>query len=308
MKKVFAFVFALMLSASLFLLPASAAYPTPDPNRTCSFEIIYDYGEETFPGLEIKIYRVADFNEEINFVLSGDFKNYPIKIYDIMSQAEWRIIADTLAAYAVADKITPTGVQTTNQNGRVKFENLLPGLYLTLGVQQNKEGKITHFQNFMSVLPRPQEDKQGELLYDVVAYPKKGQLQPTGDDVEYKVLKQWKDTGKENGRTASVKIDLYKDGSFVKNVLLSAENNWAYTWIAPDDGSVWTVLEREVPKGYGVGVAQKGHTFIVTNNSETPPPPPPDTHDRILWPYLLGAGVAGLTGILAIAVGKKKRV
>ena len=77
---------------------------------------------------------------------------------------------------------------------------------------------------------------------------------------------------------SSLTVDIYRKypgaTSYTKfdSVELLPTNNWAYSWTAQDDGSIWTVTEPKIPSGYTkVGITQSSnstaHTrlFTITN-------------------------------------------
>ena len=90
------------------------------------------------------------------------------------------------------------------------------------------------------------------------------------------VTKAWADNDNQDGiRPDSIKVQLYAgDTAQGKEVTLSEDNNWTYTWSELDakkDGQdiVYTVRETEVPAGYKVTVAGSAtEGFILTNTHE----------------------------------------
>ena len=65
----------------------------------------------------------------------------------------------------------------------------------------------------------------------------------------------------------SIMVHLTKDGQhYAHSMTLSAENGWTYTWTGlPDDGSVYDVLEDQVP---GFELVQPAATFALRNSPE----------------------------------------
>lgn len=108
------------------------------------------------------------------------------------------------------------------------------------------------------------------------------------------VTKYWIDKNNlplpENDKTIpdSLLIQIWKkasdDARWVKEELveLSAETNWTYSWLAPDDGATWTVTEDVVPIGFtqmtikqSKNTANKTVVFRVTNMSNVDVNPTP---------------------------------
>lgn len=98
------------------------------------------------------------------------------------------------------------------------------------------------------------------------------------EKISISVTKEWDDAEDQDGiRPGSVTVNLLADGEVVadKEVILSAENSWTYTWSdlvkkkADDSVIVYTVEEVE-PEGYTAvvtGDASAGYT--ITNTHET---------------------------------------
>ena len=89
----------LCLLLVLWKLPAAASaaasepYPYPtidDLTRLCSLSL--DYG---VPGVEVRLYRVADVSADVRFTLTGDFAKYPVSLDD-MDSAKWTALAAVL--------------------------------------------------------------------------------------------------------------------------------------------------------------------------------------------------------------------
>jgi hypothetical protein len=143
-------------------------------------------------------------------------------------------------------------------------------------VRIENDRSTTVFEDFLTMLPTPTD---AEHLYDVTAYPKVTHFEHKPEDVEHKVVKQWKDEGSESNRPESITVDIYKNGEIYDSQDLSAENNWMYKWTSKDDGSLWQAVEREVPKGYTVYVNEKGNTIVITNICEDAKGEAPQTGD-----------------------------
>jgi len=100
------------------------------------------------------------------------------------------------------------------------------------------------------------------------------------ETVDIKVTKVWK--GGDEGRPASVAMQLYRDGAASGiPVTLSEGNGWTYTWNSLERGPAsgepyaWTVDEVNVPTGYSKGVTGDAANGFVVTNTKLPAPPPP---------------------------------
>ena len=131
--------------------------------------------------------------------------------------------------------------------------------------------------------------------------------------IRLSVLKLWRGDEDRNDRPKSIEVEIFCNGNSYKTVILSEENHWAYSWSAKDDGSRWTVVERNVPQGYTMTVEERGSSFVLTN-TWTPtypddPDKPPQTGDtsNILLYIMLMIGSGSALIILGIS-GKKVRL
>ena len=267
---------ALLLAVAQPLTAAAAELDTEAP---CSLTLHYTKEGSSFQDLNIKIYRIATFESDGSYALTGPFADYPVQIQDIQSQKEWQESTQALVSYVEADALTPTAEKKTDASGTVAFENLDTGLYLVMGVQAQAQDGRFWFQPFIVFLPTPNED--GSYDYDVEAIPKPGPILPIH---QYQVIKLWKDSGNQGNRPGSVTIGILKDGILQETVVLDQQNSWTHAWESEDGNSRWTVVETEVPNGYTVAVSQQGGTFTVTNEYHHPhdpdKPDKPDTPDK----------------------------
>ncbi|MBQ4648223.1 MAG: Cna B-type domain-containing protein [Clostridia bacterium] len=299
MKKILVFLITLAL---LLQMGGTLAF-AEDGEQTATLTVVYKAEELLFDGLEISLFRVADIGADGAYTLSGDFKDYPVDVKVVKSQEEWRTIATTLTAYIVADGISPAATVKTDEEGKAVFEGLSKGLYLVYGVQSEKNDLIYSFESFFSSLPRP--DADGNPQYEVTALPKHTTHVPEPDELEYKVVKQWKDSSSDK-RPTSIEIEIFKDGKTVETQTLSAENNWSYSWKAADDGSKWTVVERNIAENYTVSVTEEDTAFIVTNTFKTVIPLPPMGDVAVVWPYVLALFSVGAI-LMLLSVGIKRK-
>jgi len=236
-------------------------YAKEEVQSDCSLTINYSKSGVGFENLKVDIHRVATALDD-GVKMVKPFSSYSVSIDNIISQEEWKQTASTLEAYIKADKIKPYKAEKTSKKGVVKFSNLERGLYLVCSAKAKRNNKEYVFDSFLINLPY---NKYDELIKDAVVNPKSSEVIKTDEKKEYKVTKLWKDYGNKNKRPSSVKIEILKDGVVQKNIKLSKENNWFYNFKAKDDGSVWSVVERNVSVGYRVKVININNSFYVTN-------------------------------------------
>lgn len=276
----------LCLLLVLWKLPAAASaaasepYPYPtidDLTRLCSLSL--DYG---VPGVEVRLYRVADVSADVRFTLTGDFAKYPVSLDD-MDSAKWTALAQTLKGYVFLDFLPPYRTGVTDSEGRLTFSDLPVGLYLVDADRAMAEdGTIHQPAPFVISLPTWEQTFDpdtgaitgGSWQYNVSAKPKYKVLD--GDVEMRRVLKVWDDGGSIS-RPAQITVALLQDGQVYDTVDLTEDNNWRYSWDELDGNSDWQIVESSGSGGYTVSVSLQGVTFVVTNSYNPPPPvtPPP---------------------------------
>lgn len=302
MKKTLYALICILAFSILLTLGASASIRTDiDIDAKCTLDIIYSANETGFENLEIKLFRVGNISRGGEYSLSDDFAQYPVEISAVKTQDEWKTIANTLLSYAVADSKTPTAVGKTDSDGKASFENLSLGLYLVMGVGCERDGEIFTFETFMVSLPNA--DENGNPKYNITAYPKHSSYIPEPEQTEYSVVKLWKDGG-YSLRPDKIDIDIYKNGAFDRSIELSSKNSWSYSWMADDDGSVWTVVERNIAKDYTVEIVENERIFRVTNTYIAPPDVPQTGDTTNTWHYVL---VMFITGSVLIVLAVKNK-
>lgn len=277
------YIVLVCLAAVVSLLPGNArAASRIDTERPVSLTLHYQK-DQAVSGVKFSLYRVAEVSSAATFRLTGDFADCKVSL-DQPSSADWRALAETLAAYAARDGLTPLDSGRTDSNGVLRFPNqqetLLPGLYLVVG-ESHTSGKYTYTPSpFLICLPNLDE-KTDQWVYDETVNPKYTWTKDDegSDTVNRKVLKAWEDDGNEAMRPREVVVQLLRNGKIWDTVTLNEKNNWRYLWTGLDKGDIWQVVEKTVPEGYTVSVSQEGITFVVTNTYHPGEPDKPDTPD-----------------------------
>ncbi len=287
---------ACLLLVLILVVPMFASAETASKT---TLQISYRYEDTPCVDLDIYTYQIAYQEANGTFELATPFDEYPVTIYDITNQDEWKTITSTLASYIVADQINTPLNGTTNSEGNVFFSDLEPGMYLTLAVQTQLGETTVSFYDFITVISR------GVSENPVVAYPKFEAETPK--ITEYKVVKQWRDIGFESFRPQSIQVDILKDGDLFTSQTLSAANNWCYRWTASDDGSRWQVVERFVSDGYTVSNSYRDGVFMIVNTYKSNSPEQPQTGDQSsLVPYVAGLCSSGCL-LLLLGVWRKRK-
>ncbi|MBE6707904.1 MAG: Cna B-type domain-containing protein [Ruminococcaceae bacterium] len=296
--------------AILFVLgtsPLSALSEPIDVSRECSLRICYADNGSGISDIEVKIYRIADTSADAQMELTEEFDDYPVRINSVTSLSEWKDIATTLCSYISKDGIEPHDTAVTDRSGIAAFEGLETGLYLIYNASAETDNGTFVFDAFMCHLPTVGTD---EYVYDAEMNPKGIEFIPSNEELEYKVLKLWRDEGRTDDRPEAVTVDILKDGDIAKTVILNSGNNWSYSWKAVDDGSEWSVVEKDVPDEYYVSCTVRETSFIITNTirqapTDSDPTPPvsdaPQTGDT--FPLMWCIVVLCMSGMLVLVMG-----
>lgn len=300
-------IICLLVCLCLCWLPGNAeALSTADamepvsPENPCSLTLSYTCNGVTFENLPVKLYRVASVSADAQYTLTPQFQSSGLEINGIQTSGEWDVIRSSLEAHILAAGIAPDYVSATDADGQACFSDLMPGLYLVAAVHTEQEGWHYSFQSALIALPGL--DESGLWRYDIAAAPKPEILPPTEpDELQFQVLKLWKDEGSEEKRPPSIEVEIFRNGESQEIVVLSEENNWSYRWTVPADGARWQVVERNIPEGYVLTVEDRTTTIVLTNSIPKDPPRNPQTGDSAN--LLLAVVLLNLSGAGLIALG-----
>ena len=255
---------------------------------------------EPAPKAPVDLYRVADVSGRPNsfvYIPMDEYKDYGEMKFDWEEPDEWDAFAKDVHDYITkhTDDFKEGETYWTNvteQDGKVKFENLKPGLYLVYvranydlddGYTYNPTGK------YAFVLVPALDPETGEWQYDAEAilkpFPYDKPVLPPPSEPEYTdvtVTKIWDDRNNYDGiRPSSIQVILYSGNVIFDTQVLNERNNWSYTWRNLNAENNYWVDEVEVPAGYQQTrrVIDRDVGWLITNSHDTevPPPPPPET-------------------------------
>ena len=283
------------------------------PENECSLTVSYRNGETACSGIEVKLYRIAEVSEDFTYTLMQPFAASGLDLNGIQTAGEWNVVRSTLEAHILAHSIDPDFTSITNEDGQANVGPLKTGMYLSI-VSQTEQYDLRYLFD-SALIPLPGLEPDGRWQYQVFVNAKGEVLPPVDPDenVEFKVLKLWRGDEGHAERPKSIEVEILRDGSSYKTVVLSEENHWAYSWSANDDGSSWMVIERNVPQGYTVTVEERQATFVLTNTWKPTypdnPDKPPQTGDtsNIMLHILLMIGSGSMLIILGV-IKKKSRI
>ncbi len=270
----------LCIAAVLMLLPThSFAAGLIDTAARTSLTVSFTLEDGTpAPGVEFRLYKVADMSANGTITVADTFAGYAID-FTGMEGEDWNRLVTTLQGYIAADGIQPAYKAVTDAQGAAVFADLPIGIYLAEGDIYHAHRQFITPAAFIIDLPKRviAEDGSGDIWkYDVTADCKPDEIISDAEEVEIEVLKVWKDDD-YSGRPGEVTIELYDGTELYDTVVLNKENNWKHKWTGLYGGTTWTVKEKEVPQGYTVVVEQQGNRMVVNNSRPTPPPAPTPT-------------------------------
>lgn len=299
-KRIVPFVLVLLV---LLTLPLNADAATViDLTRTGSIKIqLRDvYFPDTPIGGTLVLHKVGNaqiVDHNLSFALTEGFAGSGVSLKDLRVST----LPQELADYAAEQNLLGTAVQA-DESGFVTFSSLSTGLYLVTQTEA-VEGYLT-VSPFLVSLPMYNE-ASGTYIYTVEAAPKV--QRPPKDDISVTVVKKWQDNNKN--RPESLTVNLLKEGEVVDTVVITAEDQWKYTWTGLNAYYKWTV-EEEIPEGYFAAYQTYENTTTITNRASWYVPPKDQLIQtgQLNWPVPVLA-CAGLFLLLAgcILIRRGKR-
>lgn len=270
----FARVAALMMAA-LLVAGVFAAMPSravaaevnqPDPSAGISLLVKDQHDDAFIQGTQVDIYRVADVSADGTLAPAGTFATLPVS-WDIQTEADARILADTLAAYVARDAFAPTDSAITDANGVAAFPSaaaqLEPGYYLVLA-GAHQAGSAWHYP-VASLAALPYVYADGSVDYAPIVTMKYQEQQGLG---VLDVFKVWE--GENANQPKSVTIQLLRNGQVYKTAVLNESNGWHVQWTGLEPQYQWSVLEESVSDGYTIGLDGNSGIVAVTNTYTNP--------------------------------------
>ena len=304
-KLITALLCTMVLFCTVFSL---GAFALPGDDQKGDITITYKAGDVVFPEIEVNAYYLAEMSGYGVFVPASPFDNYPINLNNVSTQQEWDDLATTIGGYIVADNLMSDCMIITNEDGVVVMDYMEPGLYFITGVTAQSGITTYNFKPCFVWIPRYENN---QWIYEASIQPKWSSYTP---QTEYSVVKLWKDSDKTDKRPQQVEVEIYNNGDLKYTEILNSDNSWTFAWQADDDGSMWTVVEKNVPKGYTVSVTEQNGVFSIVNKyksgggkdpTPTPTPPTnikvPNTGDNSN--FTLYATLMCISGLLLLILG-----
>lgn len=320
-KKIFFLFLIICLSLTPFASYAdneineNIANEPVDLNAKCSIILELNHRGVIFEDEPVELYKVANISNNYIFTLTEEFEATGVTLNGAITKGEWNIIRSTIDSYIVSENILPMKVDFTDENGKIVFDNLEPGMYFTSSVRTARNNIGYRFDSVLSSLPNL---KDGLPVYDVEVKTKPERDNPPKEKIRYRVSKLWKDEKFEKLRPENIEIEIFKNKELQETVVLNAENNWFYSWEAEDDGSEWMISENIASDKYVVLVEKRDTTFVLINqykdetssDDNTKPEVPGDTDSDTgdsfnVSFYVVVMSLSGIALVLISIIGNK---
>lgn len=269
----------LLLSFSVTVLAAENT--TIDFSRTGSVSVTLKTGDTAIVGAELTLYRVADVQSKdgnLAFIFTENYAGFGGAPENIQNAEDILRLENYTRENSIAGES-----EKTDADGNIKFDNLSLGLYLA--VQTGAAVGFSDCTPFLVMLPT---EENGAWMYDIDATPKTDVARL----IDLTVKKVWND-GKADTRPESVTVRLLKGETVIDTVTLNEQNGWSHTWEDVPESDLYSIKEKNVPKGYTASYQQNGYVFTITNTSTL------IQTGQLIWPI----PVLAVGGLVLFAVG-----
>lgn len=284
-------------------------------------DISYVDDDEPIAGAHLTVYRVAEWSKSGGYAPTGKFSGYADSIdWAGLLNADsetFRVVAQTLAAYAQRDGINADDEAVTDQNGDAAFAGLAKGLYLVsvaryTGITDAGDNIACDASALLVSLPAFEDSAtdggSSQTMHVTLAPKTECETTPQPSMTELTARKVWKNdstqaSGVSSDRPKSITVQLLRDGTVFATARLDESNHWQYRWTGLEAGHDWRVVEASVPARYVVTLDREGNEVVITNTHVTPP----DTGANISTMVILAVAVAiAAIGLFAcVVIGRR---
>ncbi len=312
MKKLIMAVISVMITLSI--MPYYSAFADDGGSIEITSTATNTPDKRTVPGVKLGLYKIADTDdaEENGYKITDSFIESGVKAADIIYADHLSDIAGALEKFTAAHSIDPQSVETSDNNGYLRFTGLADGIYLIRQINTDDEFEKLGYKYSTEayIVAIPSLDSEGNSIRNISCQPKGTLTDIRKNDTSLTVYKVWKDDNDKKGdRPKTIEVGLYKDGDLKEKIELSAGNNWMYAWDDLDEDGNWSVKEIDVPSGYVSDISNNDQEWTITN-THTPDKPTSvktgDNADTSLWIGILIIAVI-ILGSAAIYNYRRKR-
>ncbi|MBR6531539.1 MAG: Cna B-type domain-containing protein [Clostridia bacterium] len=252
-------IIALLMVLLVFTFSLSiAATANPDKNGSITLNIKDTQTGTPIADMTFRLYFFAkayDKSEGIDFDFVSPYDEASVDLKDLQDS----YLPIHLTYFAISRSLEFTE-KSTDENGVIVFDNLTPGLYLIVPLQDSEE----HCNASPFIVSVPEYDHENkQWIYDVDASPKiNGDVDDSGKDTYITVVKRWET---DKAIPESITVVLLRDFKEYVKIELNEENNWHYRWDSLPKNHVWNVVESIVPDGYTVSYETSSNTVTIIN-------------------------------------------
>lgn len=260
------------------LLPVNTyAADAINTNKETKLTVTFRPEDTPAPGVEFRVYKVADVSASAEFTVTDTFLGYPVD-WSCENEEEWNELVDTLQGFVASDGIEADATAVTDATGAAVFAELPVGIYLVDGDVYEMEKGVKFAKPAAFIVDLPKREIAEDLSSDTWDYEVESdcKYEINYTDKIIQVAKNW--TGDTKNHPKEVTIELYKGDKLYASAVLNASNGWKYTWKDLDGSSKWSIKEKEV-QGYNVKIEVTTtdnilYNYVVENNKPTPSPTP----------------------------------
>ncbi len=294
-------VLAFTLCVFTFSPTASAIL---NKNGSITLNVFDSVTEKAIESVSFRLYFVASAHESDNDIAYKYIKPYDESNIDL-SKFEDSYLPIHLTHFAFTRNLDFT-IKVSDKNGRVVFDNLVPGVYLVVPMRDNPNYYVP--SPFVVNIPL-YNNENNSWIYDINATPKM-QLCSTEypQQTTYISVKKLWDTNEEH--PDSVTVSLLCDFREVEKIELNEGNSWHYRWDNLSTMHSWSVVESDVPDGYTVSYEASSNTISITNKKTSTPEQYPTTEPTTKPEELVDTGqlnwpipVFSIAGLILFSLG-----
>ena len=219
-------------------------------------------------GFPYRIYKIGEISADGAYVLQGAFADSAINM-NIQNVDDATNAARALSGYVDEKGIAPDSMGQSDGEGMATL-SLTEGALYMIKEESYKVGGTTYRSVSRLFTPSQiDQDINGDRILLV-----KYELINEGEEqeVSYTVRKVW-DDGQGERRPGSITVCILKNGQVFDRIVLSGDNNWTDRFTVLDDGSIFNVMEENVPGNYQFSVSERDHTFVINNVEPVPSDP-----------------------------------
>ena len=264
-KKLTAIVLTAIMTFTVCIFALSpTATAILSKNGSISIHVTDSESKEPLPGAGFRLYFFASAHKLENglgYEYVSPYEECKIGLKDLQDSA----LPVHLTYFAQTHSV-PFTEKYTDANGLIVFEDLIPGIYLIIPVNNIHN----YYMPAPFVINLPQYDEANKTWeYDISATPKMhfAGSNDTDSETYMSVEKIWETTEKHPD---SVTVVLLRDLQEYDRVQLSEANNWHYRWDGLSKKYVWNIVEIQVPDGYMVKYETSANTVTIFNKPEEP--------------------------------------